>query len=197
MKESWTTHASRSAWPTFSMVPARSWRRSASRPTDQGSGRGGVRQVSHRARPAKIKPANISLLPYRSRLQKLHDEAEAFRNSAALVITEEHFVISKFFITLVSQAREIYTDCNTEANAWSKAILTPILNQLREHKLMLDKRLEKPEEDPEQPGHPGQPNRRLETTRDSCTNSRGAVRVMLERITSPYRYRLKGTSKNW
>src|SRR4030065_1857615 len=90
----------------------------------------------------KIKPASISLLPYRSRLQKLHDEAEAFRNSAVLLITEEHLVISKFFITLVSRARDIYTDCNTDANAWSKAILTPILNQLREHKVMLDRRLE-------------------------------------------------------
>jgi hypothetical protein len=133
----------------------------------------------------KIKPASISLLPYRSRLQKLHDEAEAFRNSAALVITEEHFVISKFFITLVSRAREIYTDCNTEANAWSKAILTPILNQLREHKVMLDKRLENLKKIQGNLDTLGSRIAELETTRDQLLKQRGAVRVMLERINQP------------
>ena len=133
----------------------------------------------------KIKPAGISLLPYRSRLQKLHDEAEAFRNSAVLLITEEHFVISKFFITLVSRAREIYTDCNTEANAWSKAILTPILNQLREHKVMLDKRLENLKKIQNNLDTLGSRITDLETTRDQLHKQQGAVRVMLERINQP------------
>ncbi len=133
----------------------------------------------------KIKPAGISLLPYRSRLQKLHDEAEAFRNSAVLVITEEHFVISKFFITLVSRAREIYTDCNTEANAWSKAILTPILNQLREHKVMLDKRLENLKKIQDNLDTLGSRIAELEATRDQLHRQQGAVRVMLERINQP------------
>ena len=133
----------------------------------------------------KIKPAGISLLPYRSRLQKLHDEAEAFRNSAVLVITEEHFVISKFFITLVSRARDIYTDCNTEANAWSKAVLTPILNQLREHKLMLDKRLENLKKIQDNLDTLGSRIADLEATRDQLHRQQGAVRVMLERIHQP------------
>jgi len=133
----------------------------------------------------KIKPAGFSLLSYRSRLQKLHDEAEAFRNSAALVLTEEHFVISKFFITLVSRAREIYTDCNTEANAWSKAILTPILNQLREHKVMLDKRLENLKKIQNNLDSLGSRIAELEATRDQLHKQQGAVRVMLERIHQP------------
>ncbi len=133
----------------------------------------------------KIKPAGISLLPYRSRLQRLHDEAEAFRNSAVLVITEEHFVISKFFITLVSRAREIYTDCNTEANAWSKAILTPILNQLREHKVMLDKRLENLKKIQNNLDTLGSRIADLEATRDQLHKQQGAVRAMLERIHQP------------
>jgi hypothetical protein len=133
----------------------------------------------------KIKPASFSLLPYRSRLQKLHDEAEAFRNSTVLVITEEHFVISKFFITLVSRAREIYTDCNTEANVWSKAILTPIMNQLREHKVMLDKRLENLKKIQSNLDSLGSRIAELETTRDQLHKQQHAVRVMLERIHQP------------
>jgi hypothetical protein len=133
----------------------------------------------------KVKPASFSLLPYRSRLQKLHDEAEAFRNSAVLLLTEEHFVISKFFITLVSRAREIYTDCNTEANAWSKAILTPILNQLRDHKVMLDKRLENLKQIQNNLDTLGVRIADLETLRDQLHKQQGAVRVMLERIHQP------------
>jgi hypothetical protein len=133
----------------------------------------------------KVKPASFSLLAYRSRLQKLHDEAEAFRNSAVLVLTEEHFVISKFFITLVSRAREIYTDCNTEANAWSKAILTPILNQLRDHKVMLDKRLENLKQIQNNLDTLGVRIADLETLRDQLHKQQGAVRVMLERIHQP------------
>jgi hypothetical protein len=133
----------------------------------------------------KVKPANFSLLSYRSRLQKLHDEAEAFRNSAVLVLTEEHFVISKFFITLVSRAREIYTDCNAEANAWSKAILTPILNQLREHKVMLDKRLENLKQIQNNLDTLGVRIADLEALREQLHKQQGAVRVMLDRIHQP------------
>jgi hypothetical protein len=132
-----------------------------------------------------IKPANFSLLPYRSRLQKLHDEAEAFRNSTVLVITEEHFVISKFFITLVSRAREIYTDCNTEANVWGRAILTPIMNQLREHKVMLDKRLENLKKIQNNLDSLGSRIAELEATRDQLHKQQHTVRVMLERIHQP------------
>ena len=50
---------------------------------------------------AKIKPVNFSLLRYRSQLQKLYEEAEAFRNSPMMIIMEQHFVVQKFFVTLV------------------------------------------------------------------------------------------------
>jgi len=132
-----------------------------------------------------IKPASISLLSYRSRLQKLHDEAEAFRNSAALIVTEEHFVISKFFITLVSRARDIYSECNAETNAWSKTILAPILNQLREHKLMLEKRLENLKKIQNNLDSMGIRIAELESTRDQLHKQQGAVRSMLERINQP------------
>ncbi len=132
-----------------------------------------------------IKPANLSLLPYRSRLQKLHDEAEAFRNSAVLVVTEEHFVISKFFITMVSRARDIFSDCNAETTAWSKAVLTPILNQLREHKMMLEKRLENLKKIQNNLGSLASRIAELEATRDQLHKQQGAVRVMLERINQP------------
>ncbi len=91
---------------------------------------------------AKTKPANFSLLAYRSQLQKLYEEAEAFRNSPVMVMTEAHFVTKKFFITLVSRVREVFNECNAMSHTWSKAVMAPIHAQVREHKQMLDQRVE-------------------------------------------------------
>lgn len=133
----------------------------------------------------KIKPAAFSLLPHRSRLQKLYDEAESFRNSAALVVTEEHFVINKFFITLVSRAREIFSECNTAAHAWSKAVMMPIMNQLREHKLMMEKRLENLKKIQNNLDSLGGRITDLENTRTQLLKQQETVRRMLKRIHQP------------
>jgi hypothetical protein len=91
---------------------------------------------------ARMKPVNFSLVNHRTQLQQLYEEAEGFRNSAVMVMTEQHFVIKKFFITLVSRTREVFNECNHSAKVWSKAVMAPILSQVREHKIMMDQRLE-------------------------------------------------------
>jgi hypothetical protein len=91
---------------------------------------------------AQLHPTEFSLGPYRARLQRLHEEAELFRNSPLTLIIEQHLLIKKFFVTLAGRARAIYGECAVAAQQWSKAIMTPILAQAREHKLMMDGRLE-------------------------------------------------------
>jgi hypothetical protein len=91
---------------------------------------------------ARMKPVNFSLVNHRTQLQQLYEEAEGFRNSAVMLMTEQHFVIKKFFITLVSRTREVFNECNHSAKVWSKAVMAPILSQVREHKIMMDQRLE-------------------------------------------------------
>jgi Dynamin family len=88
------------------------------------------------------KPTPFSLTIQRNQLQRLYDETDAFRKSPIMVMTEQHFVIKKFFITLASRARMIQQECNSAARAWSKAIMAPILAQVREHKLMMEHRIE-------------------------------------------------------
>ena len=75
-------------------------------------------------------------------MEKLHEEAEAYRNSTLTTMTEQSFVIKNFFITLVSQARNIFYLLNREANEWESSALTPLVKQLKMHKKELDKRLE-------------------------------------------------------
>jgi hypothetical protein len=91
---------------------------------------------------ANIKPSAFTLGVFRNQLQRLYDETDAFRKSPIMMMTEQHFVIKRFFITLASRARMVYTECNTAARNWAKAIMAPILAQVREHKIMMDHRLE-------------------------------------------------------
>jgi hypothetical protein len=133
----------------------------------------------------KLRPVAFSLLSPRSRLQKLHDEGEAFRNSTMMVMTEEHFVISKFFITLVSRAREIFADCNNQADAWSKAIMNPILRQLQQHRQVLEKRLDNLKKIQGNLNSLGARIVELETERARLLQQQQTARQMLERIQKP------------
>jgi chromosome segregation ATPase len=58
-----------------------------------------------------------------------------------MVMTEQHFVVKKFFITLVSRARHIFDECNKGSHAWSKAVMAPVFARIREHKVTMDQRV--------------------------------------------------------
>ncbi len=136
-------------------------------------------------RLAKIKPVNFSLLPYRSQLQKLYEEAEAFRNSPMMIITEQHFVVQKFFVTLVGRAREIFSEASTAARAWSKAIMAPILSQVREHKILMDQRLENLKKVHENSDNLNDRIAELESSRQNLENQQLVIRNMLRKINQP------------
>jgi len=134
---------------------------------------------------AKIKPAAFSLLNYRTQLQKLYEEAEAFRGSPIMVMTEQHFVIQRFFITLVSRVREIFGDTNTGARTWSKAIMAPILAQVREHKIMMDHRLENLKKVHENLDNLAGRIHELEATKQNLENQQVTINTMLHKLGQP------------
>jgi hypothetical protein len=98
----------------------------------------------------------------------LHEEAESFRTSATVVITEQHFVVKKFFIVLVSRARMIFEDCNGVTRNWAKAVLTPIYKQIKGHKKLIDQRLENLE--------------KLRTSRDSLQTRKQTIHAELKNL---------------
>jgi hypothetical protein len=134
---------------------------------------------------AKIRPVNFSLLPYRSALARLQEEAEAFRNSPVMVMTEQHFVVKKFFITLVSRARTVFDECNTGAKAWSKAIMTPILSQIREHKTLMERRLENLKKIQDNLDSLGERIAAVEATRQNLIDQQKTTQSMLAKINQP------------
>ena len=95
-------------------------------------------QVEHGL--VKLKTHNFSLRPYLNELSRLYREAEAFRNSTFMVVMEQHFVIKRFFISMVSHARNTFSQCNEDVKVWYRSIMDPVLAQIREHKGMIDQR---------------------------------------------------------
>jgi predicted nucleic acid-binding Zn-ribbon protein len=134
---------------------------------------------------ASLKPAPFSLAIHRDQLQRLVDETEVFRKSPIMVMTEQHFVIKKFFITLASRARMVHQECNSAARAWSKAIMAPILAQVREHKIMMDHRIENLKRVHENLGNLSARIAELETTKHSLENQLTTIANMLRKIHQP------------
>ncbi|MCW9089185.1 MAG: dynamin family protein [Gammaproteobacteria bacterium] len=89
-----------------------------------------------------IEPVLFEIDKYVREMDKLYDEAEAFRNSPVTVMTEQHYVVKKFFISLVSHARNVFFKAHRDAESWSKAVMSPLVKQIKEHKEQMDRRLE-------------------------------------------------------
>ncbi|VAW86357.1 hypothetical protein MNBD_GAMMA16-1745 [hydrothermal vent metagenome] len=80
--------------------------------------------------------------PYIKHLTMLSKKADDFRNSPITTMTEQNFVVKKFFVLLVSHTREVFFRANVEAEAWFKNIMSPLMGQIAIHKQMLEQHLE-------------------------------------------------------
>jgi hypothetical protein len=90
----------------------------------------------------QIMPKQFSVAPFSTELERLYQEAEAFRRSPVTTATEQSFVVKKFFISLVSHARSLFFKANQDANHWLKEVMNPLVRQIKEHKATMEKRLE-------------------------------------------------------
>ncbi len=90
----------------------------------------------------EIKPEVFSVDGYLLQLRHLVDEADAFRNSPVTAMTEQSFVIKKFFISLVAEARNCFFKANQEADTWIKSVMNPLVDQIKDHKRIMEKRLD-------------------------------------------------------
>ncbi|MBI3547068.1 MAG: dynamin family protein [Gammaproteobacteria bacterium] len=134
---------------------------------------------------AKISPPRLSLLPFVMELKKLEEKANAFRESPVTMMTEQHFVIKKFFITLVSQARNQFNECNTAAKNWFQAAVNPVFAQIQQHKTMIDRSFEALKKIHENMDSLGERIDELEETRKDLEGQLKTTETLLERIHRP------------
>ncbi|MCU7871939.1 MAG: dynamin family protein [Candidatus Thiodiazotropha sp. (ex Lucinoma borealis)] len=90
---------------------------------------------------AVVQPKMFSIVKYRVELELLHQEAEIFRNSPVTAMMEQNFVVKRFFSALVKRARDIFQRADEEINTWLRSTLEPLVMQIKDHKEMMEKRL--------------------------------------------------------
>lgn len=134
---------------------------------------------------AKIIPPRLSLLPFVVEFKKLEERADVFRDSPVTVMTEQHFVIKKFFITLVSQARQLFTECNNASKAWFQAAVTPVFAQIQQHKAMIDRSFEALKKIHENMDSLGERIAEMEEVRKDLESQMQTTETLLERIHRP------------
>ena len=88
------------------------------------------------------KPRLFSMSKYKRNMERLYQEADAYRKSPVTTMTEQSFVIKKFFISMVSHARNSFFNAHQEAESWGKAAMAPLVARIKEHKEQMEKRLE-------------------------------------------------------
>jgi hypothetical protein len=91
---------------------------------------------------AAIQPKMFSIMKYRIELKQLQKEVERFRKSPTLLITTKRNLIRRFFSALIHRARSIFVRARLEAETSLDTALQPLLYQIRDHKDMMERRLQ-------------------------------------------------------
>jgi dynamin family protein len=91
----------------------------------------------------KMTLPSLDLDPHRTKLKLLVHETDAFVKDPVNVLGKEKtFMVRKFYDTLVTQARTIYSDARHQAERWSRAVVLPLETQIRDHKAQLQARVD-------------------------------------------------------
>jgi hypothetical protein len=78
---------------------------------------------------------------YTDELDLLYLKAEEFRNSPVTTMSEQSFVVKKFFISLVSHARNVFIQAGKEADTWLKELVNPLVNQIQEKRNSIEQHM--------------------------------------------------------
>jgi hypothetical protein len=90
----------------------------------------------------QLRPATLDLSEFHQSLQALQAKADEFCADPVNVMTEKHFLVRKFFYTLVSEVRKEFERAKHDAGSWLRNLLAPLKLQIGEHKEQLEKRTE-------------------------------------------------------
>ena len=90
----------------------------------------------------EIEPQLFSIKQYQFELEQIFEEGEAYRSSAKTTMTEQSMVVNKLYSTLIVKARNILKQAHSDAEGWSKSVLTPLMHQIKDHKKQIESRLQ-------------------------------------------------------
>lgn len=86
------------------------------------------------------KPPTLDLSEFHQGMLALQERADEFCADPVNVMTEKHFLVRKFFYTLVAEVRKQFERAKQDAGHWLKGLLASLKLQINEHKAQLDQR---------------------------------------------------------
>ncbi len=90
----------------------------------------------------EIKPRLFSIRKYQLELELLFEEGETFRDSASSTLMQQNLVVQKIYDSIIGRAREVMEMAHKDAGMWRAMALSPLLRQIKDHKKMIENRLE-------------------------------------------------------
>ena len=90
----------------------------------------------------RMDPPSLDLSRYRARLDELMVSTQEFCSDPLNIMLEKRFMVKKFYIALVTQARIVFQQVRLETETWLRLTLDPIVARIKEHKTQLEHRLE-------------------------------------------------------
>lgn len=91
---------------------------------------------------ADLKAPSFSLKKYQIELERIFKQGEAFRDSASSTLMEQSMVVVKLYSTIIARARELFLQAYRDVVAWSGMALTPLIHQIRDHKHVIESKLD-------------------------------------------------------
>ena len=92
---------------------------------------------------ARYSVPTFSMLRYRKELQRLETAYnQQINNLFTLLTTEQYLLTTRFFETVANRVVRVFEIANREAEAWLRAVMSPMESQVREHQMQLRRRLE-------------------------------------------------------
>ncbi len=87
-------------------------------------------------------PMSFSLDTYLAELERAEDAWRSQFGAMAVLTTDKWALMQRFFDTVVSKSREIFSAAERDTEAWVKSLLPPLEMQVREQRAQLKKRAE-------------------------------------------------------
>jgi hypothetical protein len=98
-------------------------------------------QFQSKAGFEKLIPPALNLEQYTLAIHQLRQITIEYCHHPKQILTEKHFLITRFYASLVAEARNVFESTRLETEGWLRAALNPLDSAMKEYCAQLDKRV--------------------------------------------------------
>ncbi len=104
--------------------------------------RGVQRKLKEEHGLAVVKVPRFSARRYQLELRRLEAAYDRYLRGLSMIVTGQDLVITRFYDSVVANARQIFEQAERDARAWLKTVLAPVESGVKQHRHQLSRRLD-------------------------------------------------------